>query len=60
MVYNFMGFGAERFVASLLALNPFGSYNRRLCGSDYRPHPNVTANSKKFYKSLMRFHSERQ
>ena len=27
------GFGGERFVASLLALTPFGSYNKRVCGS---------------------------
>ena len=30
MVSN--GFGAERFVVSLIALTPFGSYNRRICG----------------------------
>jgi len=30
---------AERFVASLLALTSFGSYNNRICGSLRSPKP---------------------
>jgi len=37
MVNN--GFGAERLVASLLALTSFGSYNKRACGSLCSPKP---------------------
>ena len=37
MVNN--GFGAERFVASLLALTSFGSYNKRVSGSGFQPSP---------------------
>jgi len=39
-----VGFGAERFVASLLALTSFGSYNKRVCGSlplTQMPPPNL-------------------
>jgi len=37
MVNN--GFGAERFVASLLALTSFESYNKRVSGSGCQPSP---------------------
>jgi len=37
MVNN--GFGAERFVASLLALTSFGSHNKRVSGSGCQPSP---------------------
>ena len=33
---------AERFVASLLALTSFGSYNKRVCGSLRSPKPFAT------------------
>ena len=35
--------GGKRFVASPLALTLFGSYNRWICGSGLRPHPNTLA-----------------
>ena len=46
MLNIIVGFGAERFVASLLALTPFGSYNKRVSGSAMlRPNPRYARTS---------------